>query len=341
MTEERLTPSAPMPSQGYADAMDRAVIPALTACRHDRAVKGAGGRPLFASRFDAREPAGTVVIVHGFTENTEKYAEVICALLGAGFSVVAYDQRGHGRSWRDPQIADPSLTHVDDFDEYVEDLEAVCAQVLEGMPKPWALFAHSMGGAVAALYLMRHPGVFERAVLCAPMIAPCLYGLPQWAARLLCGTMHALGKDKARVFGSKPYRGPESYASGCATGRERFDWYDALKARTPEFQNNGPTYGWTAQAIRASRMLLSPGAAEKIDAQVLLYTAEDDRSVLPGPQARFAARLRRGTRTLVPGSRHEIYRSKDAVLFPWWQQVATFLRGEEVNEGEPTRPAIP
>lgn len=329
MDDARFNAEGLVKSGDYARTMDEAVLPWLAARRTDLTVRRDGDRPLFCSRFDAESPVGTVLVLHGFTESVEKFAELIHSLVRCGYSVVAYDQRGHGRSWRDPSIADRSLTHVERFEEYVADMEAVCERVLAAMPKPWLLVAHSMGGAVAGLYMERHAGVFARAALCAPMIAPNTAGLPNALARLMCGAAHWLGQDRRRVFASKPYAGPEDFDTGCAASRERFEWYDAIKARTPDFQNNGPTYGWTREALRASRMLLAPGAAERIDASVLLFTAEDDQSVLPDAQAAFAARLRRGERRLVPGSRHEIYRSRDDVLFGWWGEILAFYRSEE------------
>ena len=325
MSVGRFNPDGLALSRRYAETMNGTVLPWLAGRRRDSTVAGDGGRPLFCSRFDAEAPRGTVVIVHGFTENADKYAELIHSLLRSGYSVVAYDQRGHGRSWRDPAISDISLTHVDRFGEYVADLKAVCDGVLPGMPKPWLLFAHSMGGAVSSLFLEQYPEVFEKAALCAPMIAPNLGGLPPVAARALCGAAARLGRGKKRIFASKPYTEAEAFDTSCATGRERFDWYEALRVRTPEFQNNGPTYGWTREAIRASKAVLAPGAVERIDIPMWLFTAEDDSSVMPDAQEAFVARLRNGRRTLVPGSKHEIYRSPDGVLFPWWRGILGFF----------------
>lgn len=329
MRDERFNPDGLALSADYARTMKEAVLPAIAARRTDRIIRGAGDRPLFTSRFDAGSFQGTAVIVHGFTENADKFSEIIHSLLESGFSVVAYDQRGHGRSWRWPGIDDLSLTHADRFEDYVEDLEQVVAQVLAGMPRPWVLFAHSMGGAVSALYLEKHPDTFARAALCAPMIAPDRGGLPLAAGKLLCGGAKALGMGKKRMFVSKPYSGPEDFETSCATGRERFDWYDALKAEKPLFQNNGPTYGWTREALNVTAKILAPGAVERIAAPVRVYTAEVDGSVLPDAQEAFVARLKDGRRTLVKGSKHEIYRSGDDVLFPWWHGVLEFLKGAE------------
>ena len=127
-----------------------------------------------------------------------------------------------------------------------------------------------------------------------------------------------------RIFASKPYSGPEDFDTSAASGRERFDWYDAVKARTPAFQNNSPSYGWTEQSLRASRMVLEPGAVERIAVPVRVYTAEDDNSVMPQAQEAFVQRLKNGRRELVKGAKHEIYRSQDAVLFPWWHEILEF-----------------
>ena len=311
-------------SEGYARTMRDEVLPYNAARGRERIVKGDGGRPLYTVCCDADAPRGTVLIVHGFTENADKYAEIIYALLVNGLSVVAYDQRGHGRSWRPEGLEEISLTHVDSFDEYVRDMEIVCRQVLADMPKPHRVLCHSMGGAVTALYLEAHPGEFDRVAMCAPMIAPNLNGIPRPAALLMCQTEKKLGHSKRRIVGSKPYAG-ERFEDAAANGRERFEWYEALRKATPAFQNNGPTYGWTLEAIRVTDAILAPGAVERIDAKVRLYTAEQDGSVLPGPQGQFIERVRDGERITVANTRHEIYRAPDAVLFPWWRDVLSFL----------------
>ena len=313
-------------SERYAEIMRDEVLPYINARRKDQTLPGDGGIPLFVSRFDADAPRGTVLIVHGFTENADKFSELIHSLLQNGMSVVAYDQRGHGRSWRAPGIDDISLTHVDAFEEYVRDMAIVYAQVVKPMPLPHRVFCHSMGGAVTALFLEAHPGLFDRAAMCAPMIAPTL-PMPKSVARLMCQFEKLLGRGKRRIPGSKPYSGAESFEPSCATGRARFNWYEALRSTTPQFQNNGPSYGWTLEGINVTDKILAPGAVEKIDAQVQLYTAALDGTVLPEPQKQFISRVKRGERLVVEGAKHEIYRSGDDVLFPWWHGVLAFLKG--------------
>ena len=329
MDEARFSPEGLVRSAQYRDTMEGEVLPYLKAHGEFVTVKGAGDRPLFAAKYTGDGARGTVFLVHGFTETEVKFSELIYSLLMNGFDAVAYDQRGHGRSWRDEKVrADKSLTHVADFDEYVEDFRRVVEYFRPEAKEPFFVFSHSMGGAVTGLFLERYPDVFKRAVFCAPMIAPRRLGLPLNAARGICIAAKLAGQGKKRMLFGKPYSGPEDFETSCAAGRERFEWYDAVRDATEEFHNNGPTYSWTLEALDVTKELLAPGAPEKITIPVRVYQAEDDHSVLPEEQKLFAGRLKNGTLEKVPGSRHEIYRSTDEVLFPWWAGILRFLKEE-------------
>ena len=311
-------------SEGYAEVMDGTVQPWLAEKRKEIDVSGAKSRRIICDRYETEQAKGTVVILHGFTECAVKFSEIIFSLLQNGYSVLAYDQRGHGRSWRDERISDPSLTHVDCFSEYTEDLAAICDQAMRGMPKPWYLLAHSMGGAVSVLFLEDHPGYFDKAVLCSPMIAPQRGGLPLFMGKAMCLWAKFTGKDLKRIPMSQTWNGPEDYETACATGKERFEWYDSLRVKTEIYHNNGPTFSWTLEAFRVAERILAPGKPEQIKIPVLIYTAENDSQVLPEAQEKLVRRLPCGKRKVVAGAKHEIYRSRDTVLFPWWKEVLDF-----------------
>lgn len=312
-------------SPEYAQTMDEVILPYLHEKEKITILTGTNGIRLYTVTYAADQPRGTVVIVHGFTENAFKYSELIYSLLRSGFSVIAWDQRGHGRSGREEKIPHHSITHVDSFSSYVQDLRIICDKLLAGMPKPWMVFSHSMGGAVTSLFLEQHHDVFSAAVFCAPMIAPNIGGVPAWAASALCQSAKALGRSKKQPFFMKTYSGPEDFNTSAATDPVRFAWYDGIKASSSEFQNSVPSYGWTLESIRVTNRILAEGAPESIACPVILFTAENDASVLPKPQKDFIERVRGGKHVLVANARHEIYRSANDVLFPWWHQVLGFL----------------
>ena len=317
-------------SEHYAEMMNGVVLPWLERRKTDETVAGYDGKPLFTSRFiPDGEFRGTVFIVHGFTENTVKYSELIYSLLHNNFSVLAYDQRGHGRSWRDEKVRDDSLVHIKRFDEYEKDLDCVCKAMEGKLPKPWKVLCHSMGGAVTGLFLMDHPGVFERAAMCSPMIAVNRRGKPLFLCKSLAFGFKLIGKGRERMFLSKPYSGRETFEGACATGKERFEWYSLVKDTNPKFHNNGPSYSWMLESLNVTGKLLSPRAQAKIDCPVKVYSAEDDWEVISEAQEQFVQGLKSGYFQPVPDTRHEIFRSTDETLFPWWKDVLSFFKGDQ------------
>jgi alpha-beta hydrolase superfamily lysophospholipase len=115
---------------------------------------------LHTSTFPVTDAHGTVVIVHGLGEHSGRYAHVVAALNGAGWSVVTYDHRGHGRS----PGARGALPHSDAL---VVDLE----RILDGVAaKKIVLLGHSMGGAVAARFVAEERRRVDALVLTSPAL---------------------------------------------------------------------------------------------------------------------------------------------------------------------------
>ena len=304
----------------YGQEMQTRVEPYLTARRQDGELTSFDGAVLHYARFSPDSPRGRVVILHGFAESLEKFRELTYYFLQEGYETFVPDLRGHGLSHR--PVADLTLSHVDRFEDYVKDLEAFMDRVVG---EPCCLFAHSMGGAVAALYMERHPDRVLRAVLASPMIAPARGKMPLWVAKAVCGFFCLLRRGDRRLFLSGEYTGPEKFEESCATSPARFAYYDALRVATPSIQNNGPSYRWTLEALRVTRSILRRGEPEKIAAPVLLLQAAGDTVVLLPPQNAFVARLPRGTLRRV-ACKHEVYRAQDPVWRQIWKEMLDFYR---------------
>jgi acylglycerol lipase len=96
------------------------------------------------------EARGVVAIVPGFNSHSGYYEWAASELTAEGFAVYAVDLRGRGRS-------DGERFFVGSFDDYVDDVEKLVAQIESteaGLPI--YLFGHSAGGVVACLYALRH-----------------------------------------------------------------------------------------------------------------------------------------------------------------------------------------
>lgn len=89
---------------------------------------------------------GTVLLVHGLGEHAGRYAHVSVALNNAAWRVVAYDQRGHGRSEGPRGV-------IASADSLLADLAGVVDHVRGAHRGPLLLLGHSMGGAVAARFV--------------------------------------------------------------------------------------------------------------------------------------------------------------------------------------------
>jgi alpha-beta hydrolase superfamily lysophospholipase len=92
-------------------------------------------------------PVGVACLVHGLGEHSGRYEKIARHLNGLGWDVVAYDQRGHGRSGGDHGV----LNREDDF---LHDLSAVIDTVRDCHANlPLALVGHSLGGLIVARFV--------------------------------------------------------------------------------------------------------------------------------------------------------------------------------------------
>ena len=137
-----------------------------------------GGARHTCSWTPAGSPCGLVVIAHGLAEHGARYDWFATRLASHGFVVHALDHRGHGRS--EGRRAD-----IVAFDGLVDDVGTLLDAAAASWPSlPRFLLGHSMGGAIAFDWALRHPGRLSGLLLSAPLLAldP---GLPRWRVALL------------------------------------------------------------------------------------------------------------------------------------------------------------
>lgn len=112
------------------------------------------------------DPWAVALVVHGLGEHAGRYRTVAGALTGAGIDVFAYDQRGFGGSAG-------VRAHVDRFGQLHDDLGERMLAVRAARPGlPLVLYGHSLGGLVAAGYVLsgRDLPMPELLVLSAPAL---------------------------------------------------------------------------------------------------------------------------------------------------------------------------
>lgn len=307
----------------FEEQMKTVVEPALEVIRKEGKLLVAGGE-LYYELYPQKGRAPVVVICHGFSESAEKYREFIYYLYQAGYQIAIWDQRGHGKSFR--QGEDPDVVHVEDFEDYVKDLHIFVEQVVRSFAggMPLYLYAHSMGGCVGARYLESYPGDFHKAVLSAPMLAIRMGGCPMLAAKAICAVAKCMGKGKKRLFTQGEFDPEETFSAGCADSQARHAYYQEIRRRNRCYQTSSTSYSWGSGAIRAGEKAVKRKNAALVGIPVLLCQAGKDGQVKSAPQRKFVRRIQKGRLERYPNTKHEIYRAENAVLEPYMEKIVEF-----------------
>ena len=231
-------------------------------------IRAADGTLLRVAWWPARSTTAraTVVLLHGRTEFIEKYHEVIADLFARDYAVLTFDWRGQGLSQR--LLADQSKGHIDRYESYLCDFDAVLSAFHDRMPQPYLMLAHSMGGHIALRHLPGVDNVWTGVVLSAPMVEIKLgpIGRPLAEAISRAGVrigMHdsalpgrkrqapwTMDRDQAaRQFGRNPLTSdPMRYGHMLA-------WLES----NPELSVGAATVGWLRASLSSSRALGTAG----------------------------------------------------------------------------------
>jgi len=127
--------------------------------------KARGSSRLFQQTW---EPDGqtlaVVLLVHGLGEHSGRYAHVAEHLTERGFAIYTLDHYGHGKS-------DGHAGFVERFSVYLDGVGALLEKARDEQPDvPFFLIGHSMGGLIAATYLLDNQDAFTACVLSGPAL---------------------------------------------------------------------------------------------------------------------------------------------------------------------------
>jgi alpha-beta hydrolase superfamily lysophospholipase len=129
-----------------------------------------------------REPEtntrAVVCLVHGIGEHSGRYDHVAEAFNSAGYAMLAFDLRGHGKS-------EGKRGHVPDYDVLMDDISLLLKRAKDRYPElPVFFYGHSLGGNIVIHHaLLRRPelaGIIATAPLLRLAFTP-----PKWKTGLL------------------------------------------------------------------------------------------------------------------------------------------------------------
>lgn len=247
---------------------------------------------------------GTVLLLPGRTEYIEKYGRTARDLLARGYATIAIDWRGQGLAQR--ALADRLVGHVDDFDEYQRDFDTlITVAQSEGLPRPYFLLGHSMGGCIGLRALMRGAPV-NAAVFSAPM-----WGISMAAwMRPVAHVVSALARPFGQAHRYAPGTGGQTYVTSVpfqgnvlTTDPDMWDYMCRQVAAQPDLALGGPSLGWLRAALRECGALTAL-PAPRIPCITALGSAEKVVDVAP-IHLRMAA-WPGGRLDHYPGAEHEV-----------------------------------
>lgn len=265
----------------------------------------------------------TVLIFPGRTEFIEKYGDVIARLLDRGYSVAIIDWRGQGLSDRHPNKRD--MGWVKEFSEYQLDVAELLGTVKDaGLPDPYALIAHSMGGAIGLRALLDGLPV-EKAIFSGPMWGIHVEPKMRIAAAIVAGIGPSLGfGEKFVPSGSGDYYTlTEPFEGNVLTNdRDQFDAMTRQLQAHPELGLGSPSIRWFSRARTETSALVSKAPA-KHDCLCLLGT---DEAIVSVPAIHTVmAKWPNGKLVEVPNAHHEVLMEGRDQLQLVWAEIDAHL----------------
>ena len=147
----------------------------------DRFLVAADGVRLHFRRWTLENARASVVILHGLGEHIGRYEHVAAWFVARRFSVVGFDQRGHGRS-------DGPRGALRTADDPYTDL-ALAVDAVGATDRPLILLGHSGGGPIAARFAAESVRPVDALVLSSPALAADLSAFQR--LQLAIGTLIA------------------------------------------------------------------------------------------------------------------------------------------------------
>lgn len=136
------------------------------------------GLRLYAQLWEPDAEVRAVVnLVHGLGEHIGRYTHVASALTAAGFAVLGFDLRGHGKS-------EGQRGHAPSWDTLMDDIGLFLSEAETRLPgQALFLYGHSLGGNLVLNYVLRRKPRLAGAIVTSPMLRTA-FQPPVWKIKL-------------------------------------------------------------------------------------------------------------------------------------------------------------
>ena len=123
------------------------------------------------------EHRGVVCLVHGLGEHSGRYAHLAAFLNQAGYALLAFDLRGHGKSAG-------QRGHAPSYEALLDDIAHLLEEAAQRYPnRPRFLYGHSLGGNQVINYALRRRPQLAGVIATGPLLRPA-FEPPAWKMTL-------------------------------------------------------------------------------------------------------------------------------------------------------------
>lgn len=268
---------------------------------------------------------GTVLLFPGRTEYVEKYGPAAGEFARRGYAMVTLDWRGQGLA--DRLLADRMTGHVGQFRDYQHDVAAMLALACaEGLPEPYFLVAHSMGGSIGLRALCE--GLAVRAVVFSapmwgihihPALRPAAWVLSTISRPCRLGHLYAPGTLPETYVLAAPFTG-----NMLTRDPAMYEFMRRQVTAHPALALGGPSLHWLNEALRDC-LDLGRRPSPKLACYTFLGGLERvvDTSAVHARMAGWAG----GRLDFVQGAEHEAMMETPAVRARFYDQAAALFDG--------------
>ncbi|UPQ87870.1 alpha/beta fold hydrolase [Vibrio sinaloensis] len=286
-------------------------IAAFWSSREEGYLKTFDKKSLYWIRLTSAEHTKAIVVVNGRIECCAKYQELFYDLFQQGYDIYSYDHRGQGLS--DRMIEDRQMGYVDEFDDYVHDLDVMVRHFQLDHYQKRYLLGHSMGGNIATRYMQTHRSPFDAAALSAPMFG---VNVP-WHLRpfaLMVGQLLTAWHATPTFAPGQVAYFPKPFVGNLLSQSEvRYQWFRDLYEQHPELRIGGASTRWVWQGLMACKQCYL--MTRQLKTPLLVMQAGDDQIVSNAAQTRLMKKLSKtqpeSQLQVIVGAKHELLFEQD------------------------------
>jgi lysophospholipase len=284
--------------------------PAGTMCHDVTTSDGVHLRAVVARQTKSR---GTLFVLNGRADFSERYFEFTKEMQARGFATVSFDWRGQGGSQR--LLRDELRGFVKSFADFDKDLEAIIALAKRlDMPEPYYAFAHSTGGQIL-LRALRSKTWFKRAVITSPLMGFHYGRWPMPVVHLLnfLAFVTRLHWLYLPGFARGPMKRSEFSDNPLTSDRGRWNRDITTIETFPEISLGGPTFSWLRAAMKSFADLRNWPRGRGPSCPTMIVMAGQDKVVNNVDCRRFVEQVPGFTVLTIADSRHEILMENNGI----------------------------